>query len=90
MTTDKETDLLKHINSFADVIADSAITRAPNKICNYIQKLATYFHSFYGACKINDPSNPKMTNERLCLAKATRITLRNVLDLLGVSALEKM
>ena len=90
LTTEKETDLLKHINSFADVIADAAITRAPNKICNYIQKLATYFHSFYGACKINDPSNPELTNERLCLAEATRITLRNALNLLGVSAPEKM
>ena len=90
LTTEKETDLLKHISSFADVIADAAITRAPNKICNYIQKLATYFHSFYGACKINDPSNPELTNERLCLAEATRITLRNALDLLGVSAPEKM
>ena len=51
----KEVDLLKHISSFADVVADSAANRSPNKICNYVQKLATYFHSFYGACKINDP-----------------------------------
>ncbi|MBQ0035853.1 MAG: arginine--tRNA ligase [Firmicutes bacterium] len=90
LTSEKETDLLKHINSFTDVVADAAITRAPNKICNYIQKLATYFHSFYGACKINDQANKELTNERLCLALATKITLRNALYLLGVSAPEKM
>ena len=90
LVSEKETDLLKHINSFTDVIADAAITRAPNKICNYIQKLATYFHSFYGACKIIDQSNPELTNERLSLALATKITLRNALNLLGVSAPEKM
>lgn len=90
LTSEKETDLLKHINSFTDVVADAAITRAPNKICNYIQKLATYFHSFYGACKINDSSNPLLTNERVALCAATKITLRNALNLLGVSAPEKM
>jgi len=86
----KETDLLKHINSFTDVVADAAKTRSPHKICNYIQKLATYFHSFYGACKINDPSNKELTSERLALTEATRITLKNALYLLGVSAPEKM
>ena len=86
----KEVDLLKHIASFSDVIADAAETRSPNKICNYIQKLATYFHSFYGACKINDLSNPELSNERLALADATRITLKNALYLLGVSAPETM
>ena len=86
----KEIDLLKHIASFPDVVADAAINRAPNKICNYIQKLAQYFHSFYGACKINDANNPELTNERLALCDATRITLKNALELLGVSAPEQM
>lgn len=86
----KEIDLIKHITSFSDVVADAAINRSPNKICNFIQKLAQYFHSFYGACKINDPNNPELTNERLALADATRITLRNALELLGVSAPEQM
>ncbi|MBR4470251.1 MAG: arginine--tRNA ligase [Erysipelotrichaceae bacterium] len=86
----KEIDLLKHINSFTDVVAEAAATRSPNKICNYIQKLATYFHSFYGACKINDKNNPELTNERLCLSEATRITLKNALNLIGVSAPEVM
>ena len=86
----KEVDLLKHIASFADTVADSAINRSPNKICNYVQKLATYFHSFYGACKINDKNNPELSNERLALCEATRITLKNALYLLGVSAPEVM
>ena len=86
----KEVDLLKHITSFADTVADSAINRSPNKICNYVQKLATYFHSFYGACKINDKNNPELSNERLALCEATRITLKNALYLLGVSAPEVM
>ncbi len=86
----KEIDLLKHIAIFKDIIADAAETRSPNKICNYAYKLATYFHSYYGSCKIYDVDNIELSNERLALAKVTQITLKNALYLLGVSAPEKM
>ena len=39
---------------------------------------------------INDPNNKELTNERLSLIKATQITIKNALSLLGVSAPEKM
>ncbi|MBE6116561.1 MAG: arginine--tRNA ligase [Erysipelotrichaceae bacterium] len=90
LTTAKEIDLLKHVSSFPDVVADAAISRAPNLICNYVQKLASYFHSFYGSCKVNDKDNPELSAERLALLEATRITLKNALYLLGVNAPEKM
>lgn len=90
LTNQKETELLKHIGSFTNVVADAALTRSPNKICNFIQTLAGNFHSFYAACKVNDPSNPELTAQRLALLEATRITLKNALDLVGVTAPEKM
>ena len=90
LTSEKEVDLLKHINEFVNVVSEAALTRSPNKICNYIQKLAQYFHSFYGAHKIIDDSQPELTAQRLALLEATRITLKNALDLIGVSAPEKM
>ena len=86
----KETDLLKHIAAFTDIVADAAISRSPNKICNYVYKLAAYFHTFYNDHKINDPEHPELSNERLALSEATRITIRNALQLLGVSAPEVM
>ena len=89
LNTEKETDLLKHINEFTAVISDAAATRSPNKLCNYIQKLAQYFHSFYGSCKVID-DNKELMNERLCLLEAVRITLKNALTLLGIDAPEKM
>lgn len=90
LVNEKETDLLKHINEFPTVVADAALTRSPNKICNYVQKLAQYFHSFYGALKIIDEENVELTKQRLALCLATKITLKNALYLLGVSAPEKM
>ena len=90
LTDQKETELLKHLNSFTGLVGEAAASRLPNKICNYIQKLAADFHSFYGSCRVNDPANPELTAQRLALLEAARITLHNALELLGVTAPEKM
>lgn len=90
LTDDKETILLKHISEFPSVVADSALNRSPNKICNYIQKLAQYFHSFYSSNRVIDDNNIELTNERLALLSATKITLKNALNYLGVDSPEKM
>ena len=71
---------LKHIAAFTDTVADAAATYAPNKICNYVQKLAQYFHSFYGAHKILGNDDAELTNQRLALLQATKITLANALE----------
>lgn len=90
LTSEKEVDLLKYINEFVSVVADAAATRMPNKICNYIQKLAGYFHSFYGSNKIINPDDENLTKQRMALLLATKITLANALNLIGISAPEKM
>lgn len=90
LNDEKEVQLLKYINEFPAVVADAARNRAPNKVCNYIQKLAAYFHSFYNACKVIDPNNVALSSQRLALLKATKITLKNALSLIGVEAADKM
>ena len=90
LTNEKELDLLKIIGDFTNVVIDASKTRGPNKICNYIQKLSTNFHSYYASCKINDENNIELSKERLALIKAISITLKNSFNLIGVEALEKM
>lgn len=90
LTNDKEVQLLKHLNDFTNVVSDAAATRSPNKICNYIQKCASLFHSFYSECKVNDATNLELSKQRLALCKACQIVLANALTLIGVSAPEKM
>ena len=90
LTSEKESDLLKQLSEFSNVVAASAKDRSPNKITVYLQKLAQYFHAFYASCKVNDPGNLELTNERAALLKATQITFRNALDLLGIEAPEVM
>jgi len=87
---EKEISIIKHLNEFVNVVADSAQARAPHKIINYIQKLASLFHSYYNEHKVIDQSNLELTKARVLLLDATRITLANALELVGVSAPEKM
>ena len=62
----------------------------PHLICNYVNDLATAFHSLYNAEKvINEEDNAK-TNEKLALIQALEITIKNALNLIGVSAPERM
>ena len=90
LTNSKEIDLLKQIGEFRNVINDAARTRAPHKITNYIQKLAQLFHSFYNDCHVLDEANKELSQQRMALCEATRITLANALNVIGVSAPEKM
>ena len=87
---EKELTLLKQINEFTNVVIDCATTRMPHKMCNYIQKLASDFHSFYNECKVIDKNNLELSAQRLALVEACRITLNNALNSIGVSAPEKM
>lgn len=90
LTHEKEIALLKYINEFPAVVMDGAATRAPHKLCNYIQKLAAHFHSFYNACKVIDKQNEALSAQRLALLQATKITLKNALYLIGVEAKTNM
>lgn len=87
---EKEIELVKHINEFRNEVIDSAKSRSPHKIANYIQKLAQLFHSFYNDCYVIDKNNIELSCQRLSLVEATKITMKNALNLIGVSAPEKM
>lgn len=87
---EKEIDLLKKIGDFPQVVAEAAEKRIPHRIANYIQELSAAFHSFYNAEKVLDASNQPLSEARLALVKAVQITLKNALQLIGVSAPEKM
>lgn len=88
--SEKEYDLLKTIGGFPEAVAEAAEKRIPHRVTNYIYDLASVLHSFYNAEKVIDPENEEKSRARLALMKATQITLNNALQLIGVSAPEKM
>ncbi len=88
--SEKEIDLLKKLGEFPQAVAEAAQKRMPHRITNYIFDLASTFHSFYNADKVLDQEEPERSKARLALVQATKITLANALELIGVSAPEKM
>lgn len=89
ITHEKAFDLLKKIAEFEPTIVSAAESRSPHRITNYIQDLAAQFHKFYNAEKVLTDDIEK-TKAHLALIEAARITLRNALNLIGVSAPESM
>ena len=85
-----EIELLKNIAKFPKVVEDAANTKSPYKITNYIHELAECVHSFYNCCHVIDRDNLALSGNRLALCKATKIVIKNALNLLGVSAPEHM
>lgn len=84
-----ELELIRKIADLPVEIEQAAAALAPYRLARYATDLATLFHSFYSSCKVLcDDENLQKT--RLVLVNITRITLRNVLTLLGVSAPERM
>ena len=90
LTDEKELQLLKMIGEFPAEVANDAALRKPNKLADYILSLVKVFHSYYNSTKVNIPEDGELTNERLGLVTAVKITLKNALYLIGVSAPEHM
>ncbi|MCH4476363.1 arginine--tRNA ligase [Staphylococcus haemolyticus] len=89
ITNEKAIDLLKKIAEFEPTIESAAESRAPHRLTNYIQDLASAFHKFYNAEKVLTDDAEK-TKAHIALVDAVRITLHNALALVGVSAPESM
>jgi arginyl-tRNA synthetase len=90
-----ELDVARQLAFWPEVVQDSAQLLEPHRIPYYIQDLATAVHRFYHAG--NDTSEYRvvvddvhLTRARLELCRAARHTLKRALDLLGVSAPERM
>jgi arginyl-tRNA synthetase len=89
----RERDLLGVLREFPRVVAGAAELREPHRVARYLEELATAYHKFYDACRVLPRGDEAMTPThvaRLWLCAATRQTLANGLDLLGVSAPDRM
>ena len=89
VTDQSEINLAKAISRLPEEVEKSADEFAPHRIAYYATELAEAFHSFYNSQRILGVEEPVMKT-RILLMEAAKITLKNVLGLLGVSAPEKM
>ena len=88
-TADTAKSLILKLEEFKSVIALSAQNRTVYTICRYVQELAQEFHSFYNSNRVIG-EDKELMNSRLGLMAAIKITLKNALDILAVSAPERM
>ncbi len=81
--------LILKLEEFKSLIVNSAQTRQVYTICRYVQELAAEFHSFYNSTRVIT-DNVELTKARLALVWAFKTVLANALNILSVSAPEKM
>ena len=89
ITDQTEINLAKTISKFPEEVEKSAEELAPHRMGYYATELAEAFHSFYNSQRILGVDEPVMKS-RILLMESAKITLKNVLRLLGVSSPEKM
>jgi arginyl-tRNA synthetase len=89
LTEAQESQLIKRVSAYPEIIRQCALQRAPHTLVHYLRDLANDFHSYYSAHQfIVDDAGTR--DARLDLALATQTVIRNGLKILGVSAPETM
>jgi arginyl-tRNA synthetase len=77
------------LTGFGDAVANVVSTLEPHRLCGYLHQVATALSVFYEACPVLK-ADRDVRNSRLALCLATRRVLATGLDLLGITALDKM
>lgn len=93
LSHNRENELLGTLAEFPRVVATAAQLREPHRVARYLEELAGVYHGFYADCRVlplGDESISSLHSARANLCAATKQVLHNGLELLGVSAPERM
>ena len=89
LNASEEKELIKHLASLTDEIINSAKNYDPAKITRYAVDLATLFHKFYNACRVNCEDEALM-QARLSLCLCVKNVLKNILTMFRINVPESM
>jgi arginyl-tRNA synthetase len=90
---ERERELIGVLGEFPRVVAGAAELREPHRVARYVEELAGVYHRFYSDCRVlplGDETPSELHSARATLCLATAQVISNGLELLGVSAPEKM
>lgn len=93
LTHDRENELLGTLAEFPRIVASAAELREPHRVARYLEELAGVYHGFYADCRVlplGDEPAAAIHSARANLCAATMQVIANGLQLLGVSAPERM
>ncbi len=89
LTTEPELKLIRQMLLLPELVETIALTLEPHHLTYYAQELATVFHAFYKECRVVS-DDKAMTAARLKLVKAAKLVLGRTLNLMGMTAPERM
>ena len=84
-----EIHLLKKLEKFPWIIENALHSLEPQTISSYLYDTANFFHKFYSDCRVLT-DDISLSAARIALVKGTKVVLGNGLDLLGITAPERM
>jgi arginyl-tRNA synthetase len=93
LTHDREGTLMRTLGEFPRILKSAASLREPHRVCRYLEDLAGDYHRFYDSCRVlpqGDEAPGDLHAARLALCAATRQVIANGLQILGVTAPERM
>jgi len=90
LNTEYEIGLSKQIGLFEVFVNDAAKNYSPKVIAKYCYDLAVAFSSFYEHVNVLKADTPELINARLCLVLSFKLTLEKALDLIGITAPQRM
>ena len=93
LVNERERELIGALGEFPRVVAGAAELREPHRVARYVEELAGVYHRFYADCRVlplGDETPSELHSARATLCSATAQVIANGLELLGVSAPEKM
>ncbi len=89
LTAPEERELIRHLSALEDEIITAAKAYDPARITRYCIELATLFHKFYNACRVN-VEDEALSRARLYLCMCVKDTISNVLTMLKITVPERM
>ena len=89
LSAKQERDLIKKLISFEDTLLICDKTKSPHHLTTYLIETADIFHGFYEKCRVLG-EDKQLEKARIQLIKAVSIIISKGLNLLGVSAPDKM
>lgn len=89
LTAPEERELIRHLSSLTDEIIIAARNYDPARITRYCIELATLFHKFYNACRVN-VSDEALRRARIHLCLCVKNVLKNVLTMMKITVPDSM
>jgi arginyl-tRNA synthetase len=85
-----ERALIRRLLELPSEVSEAAGRRAPHRLCAYAMAAAADFHGFYRDCQVVGAEGEGVEAERIRTCVLTKRAIARTLDLLGISAPERM